>query len=324
MNKNKRITIAITAGDPNGIGPEIAIKTAALLSVRKICTPLIYGSHETISDTATILGLSLKNIEIVDTGRVIKSIGFGKVSANAGEESIRAIDCAVKDIRKGIVKAIVTAPISKEAVVKSGLKKFTGHTGYIAEAAGNPFHVLALFADNKCISFVTLHASVRNALLQIKRDRIVKTTILLDSFLKKIVGRSAKIAISGLNPHAGESEILGFEEATEIIPAIKMLQKKGVKVAGPLPPDVVFPALFSERFNGVVSMLHDHGHVAFKTALFKLNKRVGKTGGVNVTLGLPFVRTSVDHGTAFDIAGQNIADIGSLVDAINLAVRLSQ
>ncbi|MBL8028520.1 MAG: 4-hydroxythreonine-4-phosphate dehydrogenase PdxA [Fibrobacteres bacterium] len=320
--KTKLPVLALTVGDPFGIGPEIAIKTAARKDICKICEPVLYGSEETISDTASMLGLSLKGVKIRDTGRAIKKIIFGKTAAEAGEESMLALDAAIHDVKKGIAKAIVTAPLSKEAVVLSGRKNFCGHTGYIAAAAGNPFHCLALYADNKCIAFVTLHESIKSSLGKIRKERIVKISLLLDSFLKKLLKRSPKIAVSGLNPHAGEAELFGSEERNEIEPATRALLKKRVKAYGPVPPDVVYPALFAGRCDGVVSMLHDHGHVAFKTALFEMEECSGKTSGVNVTLGLPFVRTSADHGTAFDIAGKGVADEGSLCDAVRLAANL--
>jgi 4-hydroxythreonine-4-phosphate dehydrogenase len=283
---------------------------------------VLYGSEETISDTASILGFSVKNSEIIDTGRVVKKINFGKTSAEAGAESMRALDAAIADVKTGKVSAIVTAPLSKEAVVLSGKKNFAGHTGYIANAAGNPFHCLALYADNKCIAFVTLHESIKNSLKKIEKERIVNIGLLLDKFLIKVLDKKPKIAVSGLNPHAGEAELFGSEETREISPAIALLAKKKVNAYGPVPPDVVFPALFAGRCDGVVSMLHDHGHVAFKTALFRMGECSGKTSGVNVTLGLPFVRTSADHGTAFDIAGKGIADDGSLCDAVRLAAKI--
>jgi 4-hydroxythreonine-4-phosphate dehydrogenase len=148
--------------------------------------------------------------------------------------------------------------------------------------------------------------------------------VLLNDFLKKLLRKNPRIAVSGLNPHAGEAEMFGSEEKNDIAPAVKVMLKKKIKAYGPVPPDVVFPALFSGRCDGVVSMLHDHGHVAFKTALFEMEECSGKTSGVNVTLGLPFVRTSADHGTAFDIAGRGIADDGSLCDAVRLAARLNK
>ncbi|MFH0919649.1 MAG: 4-hydroxythreonine-4-phosphate dehydrogenase PdxA [Fibrobacterota bacterium] len=315
----KKPVLGITAGDPCGIGPEIALKAAQSPAVRRLCTPVIFGSYGTLAETARRLRLR-GPVSLVDTGRVVKPLAFGRPSAKSGREALQALDGALAALSAGLIDGLVTAPLSKEAVVASGQRGFTGHTGYVAAFAGNPEHCLALYAEGRCIAFVSTHVSLAEGIRRVKKARIVKVGKLLDGFLRGVLpGKKPRIAVSGLNPHAGEGGLFGSEEKKEIVPAIKALQKAGIRAVGPLPPDVVFPALFAGRYDGVVSMVHDHGHVAFKTALFRLNKSKGALSGVNVTLGLPVIRTSADHGTAFDIAGKGIADPGSLIDAVRLA-----
>jgi 4-phospho-D-threonate 3-dehydrogenase / 4-phospho-D-erythronate 3-dehydrogenase len=319
----KKPVIGITAWDPFGIGPEIALKVAQDGEVRTLCEPVIFGSLKTLDETARRIRLRVREGLIFDSGRFAPRLDFGKISADAGKEALAALNAALLKIREGALPAIVTAPLCKEAVVEAGLKGFTGHTEYIASFAGNPPHCLALYHDNRAIAFTTCHVSLKEAVRLVKKERIVEVGLLLHDFLKSAIRtRRPRIAVSGLNPHAGEGGLFGDEEKKEVAPAVRLLMARGLNVSGPLPPDVIYPALFAGRFDGVVSLVHDHGHVAFKTALFRLGKGDGATAGVNVTLGLPFARTSADHGTAFDIAGKGAADPGSMKDAVLLAAEL--
>jgi 4-hydroxythreonine-4-phosphate dehydrogenase len=314
--------IGITAGDPNGIGPEIALRTALHPEVRAKGHPVLIGAPKQFEDVAKRFNLALDEIEILEDGIPFVPPVFGQVSAQAGASALAAIDAALKGLSSKTLDAMVTAPICKEAVVKAGNSGFAGHTGYIAEHGGNPVHALALFANDKAISFVSLHESIRQALETVEKDRIVQVATLLHELFIALGLKRPRIAVSGLNPHAGEGGLFGEEEMNEIIPAIQTLRENGLNADGPLPPDVIYPALFGDRYDAVVSMIHDHGHVAFKTAHFNFAQSGGSTGGVNVTLGLPFIRTSADHGTAFDIAGKGIGDPGSMIDAFHLATRL--
>jgi 4-phospho-D-threonate 3-dehydrogenase / 4-phospho-D-erythronate 3-dehydrogenase len=319
----KKPVIGITAGDPAGIGPEIALKALLDPGVRSICEPVVFGSLRTLEETARHVGIRLSQTLLYGTERFIQKLAFGRVSAQAGREAMAALDAALLKIKDNTIDALVTAPLSKEAVVLAGFKGFSGHTEYLSAFGGNPSHALALYSEGRAIAFATCHVSVKQAIREVRKERIVTTGLLLHDFLKRVRGGRPRIAVSGLNPHAGEGGLFGREEQTEVLPAIKALAAKGLLVSGPVPPDVVFPALFSGRVDGVVSLLHDHGHVAFKTALFRLGQAGRQTSGVNVTLGLPFIRTSADHGTAFDIAGKGCADAGSLKEAVALAVRLT-
>jgi 4-hydroxythreonine-4-phosphate dehydrogenase len=313
--------IGITTGDPNGIGPEVSIKAALDKEILQSCLPVLYGSSEMLKQTADRCSLSVGQLKIHES-KGSGSIEYGKVTARAGRAAMTAVEAALQAIQNKAINGMVTAPISKEAVHLAGLKDFSGHTEYIARFAGSPDHCLALYADNKAIAFVSTHVSLRQAIKLIKKDRIRRVTSMLNAFLASLGEKQPRIGISGLNPHAGEGGLFGEEEVKEIIPAVKALQNAGISVFGPVPPDVIFPELFGDRYDGVVSMVHDHGHVAFKTAHFRFSWQGGKTSGVNITLGLPFVRTSADHGTAFGIAGKNQGDCGSMKDAIKLAIRL--
>jgi 4-hydroxythreonine-4-phosphate dehydrogenase len=315
--------IGITLGDPNGVGPEIALKAVSGRALNRVCRPLLFGSLDVVQKTAAHYGMDPGRVPVYDTGPYPDRLRFGRVTRAGGRAAIRAVDAAVASAKNGEIDAMVTGPLSKEAVCLSGLKGFSGHTGYIARAFGSPEHCLCLYSHSVAIAFVSTHVSLKTAIRSVKKARIVKVTRLLHAFFRRLGVRAPRIGVSGLNPHAGEGGLFGREEVLEIVPAIRALKKSGLRAAGPEPPDVIFPRFFSGQYHGVVSMVHDHGHVAFKTALFRFGARGKKTSGVNVTLGLPVVRTSVDHGTAFDIAGKNLADTGSLLDAVRLAVKLS-
>jgi 4-hydroxythreonine-4-phosphate dehydrogenase len=320
----KKPVIAIATGDPNGIGPEIAVKAALDPRVRRLCTCVLFGAPYSIVAAAEASDLPLKDIPLWDTGVTGAYPCFGKATPQGGWEAIAAVDAALEAVRRKTAAALVTAPLCKEAVVMSGRRGFTGHTEYLARKSGSRRFCLSLFSDDKCIAFVSTHVPLKKAVLLVKKKRIMETALLLHDFFRRLGFSRPRLAVAGLNPHAGEAGLFGFEERREIAPAVRALRKKGLCVEGPLPPDTAFPALFGGRFDGAVSLIHDHGCVAFKTACLSLGKNGAETSGVNVTLGLPFVRTSVDHGTAFDIAGKGRADPGSMVEAIELAVRLAK
>src|SRR3989339_436246 len=320
----KKPVIGITAGDPNGVGPELADQAALHRPGRAICSPLIMGSAAAIGSAAACLGVSLSRIPLFNSDPCARAPRYGKTEARSGREALIALNAALGLVTARQIDGIATAPLSKEAVALSGVKGFHGHTDYIAEYAGIKRYCLALYAAGKTIAFVTLHEPLRTAIRMVTRERVVATARLLNGFLKGIGVRAPRIGVSGLNPHAGEGGMFGAEEEREIVPAVKQLNREGIRASLPVPPDVVFAQLFGDKFHGVVSMVHDHGHVAFKTALFSLTERRGRTAGVNVTLGIPFIRTSVDHGTAFDIAGKGVADPGSMIDAITLAATMAR
>lgn len=330
----EKLPLLITMGDPNGVGPEICLKlvskkmnvirpvaivgdihvleqAASLLKIKK---PLIL-----VSKPEDIAKASKKGIVVLDSGVSFKEkVRSGKISKKAGEASIGWVRVAVEKCLEKKASAVVTAPLCKEAVEKT-VPGFQGHTEYIGEMCGDPEPVLCLVHGDWVVAHISTHVSLLEACARVKQERIVKAGVLLHSFLcryKQI--KNPSIGVAGLNPHAGEGGLFGREEITEIVPAIKTLTKKKILTKGPLPGDVLFPQLRSGLFDGALAMYHDQGHVVTKTLLFNLGKK-RKTEGVNTTLGLPVLRTSVDHGTGFDIAWQGIADEQSLRDALELA-----
>ncbi len=334
-SKNKNIPLLITMGDPNGVGPEISLK-AYLKASRKIKTPMaivgdlpvlqkaaellkikkrlvLADSPESVSDTAKL------GIPVIDGGvHFEEKVQPGKMTREAGRASIGWVRSATALCLLERARAIVTAPLCKESVEKT-VPEFQGHTEFIGEMCGDPHPVLCLVHGKWVVAHVSTHVSLRDACDLVKRERIEKVTVLLNDFLKKYRKLKApRIGVAGLNPHAGEGGLFGLEEINEIAPTVKTLRKKKICAEGPLPGDVVFPQLRAGTFDGVVAMYHDQGHVVTKTMLFDLGKK-RKTCGVNTTLGLPVVRTSVDHGTGFDIAWKGVADEHSLIDALELA-----
>ena len=288
--------ILITLGDPNGIGPEICLKLMA--NPPKTKHPIVL------------------------IGQPLSKTRPGHISKTAGAASIAWVRQATELVLAGRAAAMVTAPICKEAVEKT-IPNFQGHTEFIGEMCGDKEPVLALVHGDWVVAHVSTHVSLLKAIKKAKPERIVKVGKLLNEFLKKYKGiKNPKIGVAGINPHAGEHGLFGKEEIQSIMPAVKMLRAMKINATGPLPADVVFPQLGSKVFDGVIAMYHDQGHVVTKTLAFSLGDE-RKVGGVNITLGLPVLRTSVDHGVGFDIAGKNKADPTSLKDALLLADKLA-
>ncbi len=326
--------IGITIGDPNGIGPEIAIKVAKLQKLKKICDIVLVGEIEVLRYTAKKFNIKQK---FVDFGEKSKAgipvveclqekptkIKFGKITSEAGGASISYVCLGGMLAQQKKIDALVTCPISKEAVINSGISDFTGHTEYLAELSGAENSILSYWYKGIRIAHVTSHVSLKDSIGLCTKENIVTTARLLNEYIRGVGIKKPVIGICGLNPHAGENGAYGDEEILQIIPAIKKLKRQGVNAKGPIPADIIFAQQRSGMYDGVVAMNHDQGGIALKTFAFSFGKK-SKVGGVNVTLGLPFIRTSVDHGTSFDIAGKGIADTTSLVDAVELAVKLAK
>jgi len=318
-------SILITIGDPNGIGPEICLKLMANLPKTKHPVALV-GDTKILEKCRKKLGIESTTIKggipfYSASEEFDGKIEPGKVSTEAGAASIAWVRQAVKLVQSGNAAAVVTAPLCKEAVEKT-IPKFQGHTEFIGEMCGDKEPVLALVHKNWVVAHVSTHVSLAEAIKKAKPERIVKVGSLLNEFLKKAKGiKEPKIGVAGINPHAGENGLFGKEEMLNIIPAVKKLHSMKINAIGPLPADVVFPQLHSGIYDGVIAMYHDQGHIVTKTLAFNLGK--GLVGGVNTTLGLSVLRTSVDHGTGFDIAWQNKADHTSLKDALLLADKLA-
>jgi 4-hydroxythreonine-4-phosphate dehydrogenase len=282
--------IAITAGDPAGIGPEIAAKAMSDPRVRDVCDPLLYGH--------------------ADMG----GIAAGRLSAEAGRAAYDAIVSAVSAAMAGRVDAVATAPINKEAFALAGLP-WRGHTELLAHLTGAPFVAMMFHTDVLRVVLATIHvplSDVPRLLTQATLEQVIRLTA---RELPRFGCEAPRLAVCGLNPHAGEGGLLGFEEQRVLEPAIAACRRDGIAVSGPFPADTVFVRASRGEWDAVVACYHDQGMIPVKLLAF------GRA--VNVTLGLPIIRTSVDHGTAFDIAGRGIADHGSLVEAIRLAARLA-
>jgi len=282
--------IAITAGDPAGIGPEIAAKAMSDPRVREVCDPLLYGH--------------------ADRG----GIAVGRLSAEAGRAAYDAIVSAVSAAMAGRVDAVATAPINKEAFALAGLP-WRGHTELLAHLTGAPCVAMMFHTDALRVVLATVHvplSDVPRLLTQATLEQVIRLTA---RELPRFGCEAPRLAVCGLNPHAGEGGVLGFEEQRVLEPAIAACRRDGIAVSGPFPADTVFVRASRGEWDAVVACYHDQGLIPVKLLAF------GRA--VNVTLGLPIIRTSVDHGTAFDIAGRGIADHGSLVEAIRLAARLA-
>jgi 4-hydroxythreonine-4-phosphate dehydrogenase len=288
-----RPRIGVTVGDPAGIGPEIARKAAADARVSSICDIVFYGPS---SDD--------------ELGRFQR----GRVSAEAGRAAYDAIVAATSDARAGRIDAIATAPINKEAFAAAGLL-WRGHTDLLANLTASPRVAMMFYAETLRVILATVHIPIAEVPRALTRDVIEGTVDLAARELPRFGIPHPRLAIAGLNPHAGEHGVIGTEDDRVIAPAVAALCAKGVNVAGPFPADTIFVRAMRGEFDAVIACYHDQGLIPIKLVAF------GQA--VNVTLGLPIVRTSVDHGTAFDIAGKGVADPSSMIEAIRLAARLA-
>jgi len=321
--------VGITIGDPSGIGPEIVLKAAADESVRESCSPVIIGDFAELRRQSNLLGLtadfrSITESEIAskhftepvvfDTNSMNTPAKWGEVSAASGRASISAIETCTKLCLTGKLDAMATAPINKESIKLAG-SSFPGHTEMLTSLCGAPQSLMCFFAGDLKVFLFTVHTSLSNAITDLTRDKIVSILTLADRELRRFGGSKPRIAVAGLNPHAGEHGLFGLEETNEIAPAIEECRAThDIDVSGPFPADTLFVRAWRGEFDAVAACYHDQGLIAVKCLAF------GRA--VNVTLGLPIIRTSVDHGTAFDIAGRGIADHQSMVEAILLATRL--
>ena len=317
-------TIGVTAGDPGGIGPEVVVKALARADELPAAAFVLFADPRVIEAEEARLGLRLAP-RVWRPGRVSEAGVFlspvdgknwppspGRVSAQNGEASFRAFEAAVASARAGRLEAVVTAPISKAAWALAG-HPFRGHTEYLAGLY--PGAIMAFWSEWLKVALFSHHRPLREAVAAVRRDALYDYFGSLHRALGKAPGGPFRLFVAGLNPHAGEDGYLGGEEVEEIGPAIKRAASDGIPVNGPFPPDTVFREAMGKADAVAVALYHDQGLIAFKLAAFAT--------GVNVTLGLPFVRTSPDHGTAFDIAGKGVADTRSMVEAIRLAAAFS-
>jgi 4-hydroxythreonine-4-phosphate dehydrogenase len=309
--------IAITMGDPAGIGPEVVAKTLSHAEIFQYCRPLILGDKRLLkqyikaapADPSVDLGEL-----VVDFANVPNSVTAGIESAESGKASATYIEAAVDMWRRGEIDAIATAPISKKALSMAGYD-FPGHTEFLASLTNTPRVAMSFFAEDLRVVLLSTHLALREAIDLVTTEKLSSLIRFADKQLGDLLGRKISIAVAGLNPHASEGGMFGSEEADAMMPSIKECAVEGINVTGPYSPDTVFLRGFRGEFDAVIACYHDQATIAVKSLSFG--------SSVNVTLGLPLIRTSVDHGTAFDIAGKNRAEESSMVAAIRLAAELA-
>ncbi len=305
--------IAISAGDPAGIGPEIVLKAVARPEVRAVCTPRVVGSRAILEAVARRLDLTPAPA-VDDIPVPTEEIVPGQVSAAAGRAAVLAVRHAVALVQSGAAAAIATAPLNKAAMFSAGFT-YPGHTELLAELAQVRDYTMMLVAGRLRVVHTSTHVSLAEAIRRVTRERIVTVIRLAHATLRRMGIARPRVAVAGLNPHAGEGGLFGREEIEHIAPAIAAACAEGIDASGPWPGDTVFFRCARGDFDVVVAQYHDQGHIAVKQAGFE--------HGVNLTAGLPFFRVSVDHGTAFDIAWQGRASDRSMTEAILLAAELA-
>lgn len=315
--------VGITAGDPAGVGPEVVIKALLGPSIAEVCRPVIIGDRSNLEWTNEHLGLNAKfrdfgaegsdGLQIIDLANIEGPIEFGCESIATGKSAALNIEAAVDLWKQGTIDAIATAPISKNALKLAGYSH-PGHTEFLAALTDTKEFAMSFFAEKLRVVLLSTHVSLKNAIDLVTTDSLVKLIEFADRTLPEFIGKRPKIAVAGVNPHASEGGMFGSEEAERIEPAIQRCRDLGVDVSGPYSPDTIFLRGFRGEFDLVVACYHDQATIAVKSLSFGAS--------VNVTLGLPVIRTSVDHGTAFDIAGMGVADESSMKAAIKLAAEL--
>ncbi len=332
--------IGITMGDPAGIGPEIIIKALNKKAIYDKCNPLVIGSSDIMQQANKIAGADLRinSIDKIEKGiyrhgfldvyehSLCKTgeFEFGKVSAECGRAAFESIKKTIEFAINKEIDATVTAPINKESINLAGFH-YAGHTEIYAHFTGTKDYTMMLAGEGLMVVHVSTHVSMMEACKKVKKERVYNVICLADKVLKKMGFVNPRIAVAGLNPHAGENGMFGREEIEEITPAIEKALSEGINVTGPLPADTVFSKARGGQFDMVVCMYHDQGHIPLKLIGFVFDQEKNKwldVSGVNITLGLPIIRCSVDHGTAFGKAGKGTANETSMINAIDYAIKL--
>lgn len=328
----ERPIIAMTMGDAAGVGPEVIMKSLTHAELYERCRPLVIGDAERLKQAGKLVGASLEvrsitadevdmarfqfgTVECIDLKLIPADLPWGKLSAVAGDAAFRYMEVAAKLAMSGKVGAICTAPLNKEALHAGG-HNFPGHTELLAHLTGTKEVSMMLSTPKMRVLHVTTHIGLIDAIAKIEPGLVERTIARGHEALAKAGIENPKIAVCGINPHAGENGLFGHgEEETKIVPAVEACRKRGWQVEGPLPADTLFFRAQRGDFDLVIAMYHDQGHGPVKA--------LGLESGVNITIGLPVIRTSVDHGTAFDIAGTGKADERSMLEAMRLAIQLA-
>ncbi len=334
--------LGITMGDPGGIGPEICAKALASPEIFSICHPIIIGDATVMADAAAFSGLDMtinacRNvsdgrfipgiIDVLDLGNMpMAELRHKSVTSTQGRAAFAYIERVITLALAGEIDGTVTGPINKAAINAAGYH-YAGHTEIYGEKTGTADYAMMLVDGDFRVAHVSTHVSLREACERVKKDRVLKVIQLTHGTLMGLGIDTPRIAVAGLNPHCGEGGLFGSEDDVEIAPAVASAQSAGLRVAGPLPADTVFSKMRGGMYDAVVAMYHDQGHIPAKLIGFHYDDRTGtwsRMAGVNVTIGLPIVRTSVDHGTAFDKAGEGRANPQSMIEAVGLAAKLSR
>jgi 4-hydroxythreonine-4-phosphate dehydrogenase len=321
--------VGITVGDPAGIGPEIVSKALNNRRVQSLCQPVVFGTARFLN-TPTLKTDPVRGhdniiqapFERSHGGTIVRlfevevkgTIESGKRSANSGKAAMAYLDAAIRAAQRHEIDVLVTAPVSKSAIRMAGMHSFVGHTEYLAQVTGARLFAMMFYSKRLRVTLVTTHLPLKDVATSVTSKKILGAITLSNDALKKLGFDRPRIGVAGINPHAGEEKAFGDEDVRIVAPAVRKARERGIDAQGPVPADTLFRAAYKGEYDLVVAMYHDQALAPFKMIAFD--------EGVNVTLGLPFVRTSVDHGTAFEIAGKGVASEKSLVEAIKLAVRL--
>lgn len=338
----ERKRIAITMGDPAGIGPEVVVKALAQKSVYDKCIPVVIGDYEALQDAIRFsdLNLSLNEVHVPEDATgilgVVDYINLNYLKPNSwnykensticGEASFQYVVYAIRLAMEKQVSAVITAPISKESINMAG-HHYSGHTEIFAEYTNTKDFAMLLASENLRVIHVTTHCSLIEACRRIRKERVLTVIKLADRGCRMLGIPNPRIGVAGLNPHCSEDGLFGTEEASEIIPAIQEARKLGINVGGPEPPDTVFVKCKAGMYDIVVAMYHDQGHIPLKLNAFQWDEEKGQyksVRGINCTIGLPIIRASVDHGTAFGKAGEGRANADSMVDAIEAGLKMAR
>lgn len=338
----KKPILGITMGDPASIGPEITVKALSDPAIYEKCSPIIIGDAAVMEAAAGIVGKDVKinavsdvkeakfefgTIDVYDMKLVdMDKLERGVVSAMAGNAAFQYVKKVIELAMNHEVDATVTNALNKEAMNLAG-HHYSGHTEIYAEYTGTKKYTMMLAHENLRVVHVSTHVSLREACDRVKKDRVLEVIRIADQACKELGIKEPKIGVAGLNPHSGENGMFGREEIEEITPAIEAAKGEGIIVDGPVPPDTVFSKARGGWYDIVVAMYHDQGHIPLKVVGFVYNQAEQKwdaVAGVNITLGLPIIRASVDHGTAFDQAGKGVANELSLINAMDYAIRMSE
>ena len=338
---DNRIIIGITMGDPASIGPEITVKALRDKELYSKCKPIIIGDASVMERAIELLNydMTVNRVDNVKNAMFVPGVNdvydmkmvdvakleYGKVTAEAGEAAFQYVKKVIELAMNGMVDATVTNALNKEAINLAG-HHYSGHTEIYAKMTGSKSYTMMLSYENLRVVHVSTHVSLREACDRVKKERVLEVIKIADGVCKNLGIEVPKIGVAGLNPHSGENGLFGREEIDEIIPAITEAKEQGINAEGPVPPDTVFSKARGGWYDIVVAMYHDQGHIPLKVVGFVYNKEKKEwdsVAGINITLGLPIIRVSVDHGTAFDQVGKGTASEISLRNAIDSSIMIA-